>query len=77
MVRHPDPDILQILDPRPLLDQAASIAAFYGGTGLFIAETLAAGVIVGSQLWFGLPVNVGCLLENAADELAVAERIVV
>jgi hypothetical protein len=39
--------VLQVLDPRPLLDKAASIAARYGGTGLLIAESLAAGLAYG------------------------------
>jgi hypothetical protein len=34
--------VLQVLDPRPLLDEAAILAARYGG-GSLICETLAAG----------------------------------
>jgi hypothetical protein len=61
IVRHPHPEILQILDPRPLLDQAAILAARYGGTGLLTAETLAAGMAHGG-LHFGLPADVGRLV---------------
>lgn len=32
-LRHPHPEVFQILDPRPLLDEAAIIAARYGRTG--------------------------------------------
>ena len=37
-IRHPHPEVLAVLDPRPLLDDAAALAARYGG-GLLIAET--------------------------------------
>ena len=57
--------------PRPLLDQAAQLAARYGGTGLLTAETLAAGMAHG-ELYFGLAVNVGRLLERAAGEIGIA-----
>ncbi|MGH3598975.1 MAG: hypothetical protein ACRDQH_01645 [Pseudonocardiaceae bacterium] len=75
MVRHPHPDVLKVLDPRPLLDEAAAIAARYGGTGLLIAETLAAGLAHGRQLWFGTPVNVGRLVTQAAAELGIAVHV--
>ncbi len=32
-LRHPHPEVLQVLDPRPHLDDAAAIAARYGGGG--------------------------------------------
>ncbi|HEX3424887.1 MAG TPA: hypothetical protein VHT30_02065 [Acidimicrobiales bacterium] len=38
-IRRPHPDIVQVLDPRPLLDQAASIGARYRTGGLLITET--------------------------------------
>ena len=66
---NPHPDVLQILDPRPLLDEAASIAARYGVGGLLIAETLAAGLAHGHQLWFGTPRNVGRTLAGIAADL--------
>lgn len=39
-VRFPHPDVLQVLDPRPLLDEAATLAARFGNTGWLVAETL-------------------------------------
>lgn len=74
-LRHPHPEVLQVLDPRPLLDDAAAIAARYGGTGLLIAETLAAGLAY-DGLWFGTERNVGRLLARAATELGVAVSVV-
>jgi len=53
-----------------LLDEAARLAARYGGTGWLIAETLAAGLTYGRALWFGTERNVGRLLARAADDLA-------
>jgi len=73
-LRHPHPELLQILDPRPLLDDAAAIAARYGG-GLLVAETLAAGLANGRLLWFGVGRNVGGLLEDAAGDLAVTVHV--
>jgi len=75
-LRHPHAEVLQVLDPRPLLDDAAVIAARYGGTGWLIAETLAAGIAHGGQLWFGAEHNVGRLLASAAPELGVTIRVV-
>ena len=74
-IRWPHPDVLTVLDPRPLLDDAAVLAARFGGTGLIVAETLAAGLAHGHQLWFGTPANVGRLLEHAAQELGVAVQV--
>jgi len=31
--RWPHPEVLRILDPRPMLDEAAALAARFGGTG--------------------------------------------
>ena len=73
-LRWPHPEVLQILDPRPLLDKAAQIAARYGGTGLLVAETLAAGLAYG-QLYFGRHDNVGRLLARAATELGIAVHV--
>jgi hypothetical protein len=67
--------VLEILDPRPLLDEAAAIAARYGGTGLLVAESLAAGLTHGRQLWFGTERNVGHVLSRAADELGIAVHV--
>jgi hypothetical protein len=46
-IRNPHPEVLQILDPRPLLDEAASIGAGNGTGGLLVTETLAAGLAYG------------------------------
>ncbi len=73
VVRWPHPEVL---DPRPLLDEAAAIAARYGG-GLLVAETLAAGLAHGRQLWFGTSANVGRLLDRASDDWGVAVHVVV
>jgi hypothetical protein len=74
-IRHPHPEVLQVLDPRPLLDEAAILAARYGGTGLLVAESLAAGLSYGHQLWFGTNDNVGHLLARAAVELGIAVHL--
>lgn len=73
-LRHPHPEVLQVLDPRPLLDTAAAIAARYGGTGLLVAETLAVGLSQGA-LWFGTEQNVGRLLRRTAGDLGIAVHI--
>lgn len=74
-VRFPHPEVLFVLDPRPLLDEAAQIAARYGGTGLLVAESLAAGLAHGRQLYFGRQDNVGRLLSRAAGELGIAVHV--
>ena len=74
-VRWPHPEVLQVLDPRPLLDEAAVLAARFGGTGLLTAETMAAGLAHGRQLWFGTGANVGRLLERAAGELGIGLHV--
>ena len=71
-VSYPHPEVLQVADPRPLLDEAAQIAARYDGTGWLSAETLAAGLTWGRALWFGTERNVGPLLAAAADDLGIA-----
>jgi len=70
-IRWPHPEVLQILDPRPLLDRAAMLANRYGG-GLLIGETLAAGLVNGRQLFFGTARNIGPRLRRGADDLGVA-----
>ena len=57
-LRWPHPDVLQVLDPRPLLDDGAILAARFGG-GLRNSEILAAGIAYGAELWFGTATNVG------------------
>jgi hypothetical protein len=71
-LRHPHPEVVQILDPRPLLDEAASIGARYRTGGLLMVETLAAGLAYGHQLWFGTQRNVGRRLADIAAELNIA-----
>lgn len=74
-LRYPHPEVLEILDPRPLLDRAASIGARYGTGGLLVTECLAAGFTHGRQLWFGTPRNVGRRLAETAEALGIAIRI--
>ena len=74
-LRHPHPEVLHILDPRPLLDEAASIGARYGTGGLLVTETLAAGLAYGHQLWFGTQRNVGRRLAEIADELKITVHV--
>lgn len=75
VVRYPHPEVFQVVDPRPLLDEAAAIAARYGGTGLLIAETLAAGLSFGRQLWFGMNAHVGRVMGRAAGDLGIAVHV--
>lgn len=70
-IRWPHPEVLQVLDPRPLLDRAAQLANRYGG-GLLIGETLAAGIANGRRLFFGTARNIGSRLRAGADDLGVA-----
>lgn len=71
-IRRPHPEVLQILDPRPLLDEAAAIGARYRAAGLLVGETLAAGLTHGHQLWFGTQRNVGDRLAEIAADLHIA-----
>lgn len=74
-IRRPHPEVLQILDPRPLLDDAAAIGAAYDAAGLLVGETLAAGLAHGNQLWFGTPRNIGKRLAEIAADLRIAINI--
>ena len=74
-IRRPHPEVLQILDPRPLLDEAAAIGARYRAGGLLVGETLAAGLTYGHQLWFGTQRNVGTRLAEIADDLHIAIHV--
>jgi hypothetical protein len=69
--------VVAILDPRPLLDEAAAIAARLGTAGWLIAETLASGLAYNNQLWFGADRNVGRVVERAAPELDIAVTVVI
>lgn len=74
-MRYPHPEVLQVLDPRPLLDEAASIGARYRTGGLLIVETLAAGLAFGQQLWFGTERNIGDRLAEIAVDLGIAVHL--
>ena len=72
----PDPEVFGVIDPRPFMDDAAIIAARYGGTGWLIAETRAAGLALGNQLWFGFDANIGVVVRRGADELGIAIQVI-
>ena len=74
-IRYPHPEVLQILDPRPLLDEAAQLGARFRG-GWLINETLAAGLHHRRALWFGTERNVGRTLRSAASEVGIAVHVV-
>lgn len=74
-IRHPDPEVLTLLDTRPLLDEAARITARFGG-GWLIGETLAAGLTHGHQLFFGNAANVGATILVAGTELDIQIKAV-
>ncbi len=74
-IRHPHPEVLQVLDPRPLLDEAASIGARYGSGGLLVTETLAAGLTHGRALYFGTEANIGRRLRDIAADLGIAVHV--
>ena len=70
-IRFPHPEVLHILDPRPLLDDAAAINARHNAGGWLISETLAAGLLHRHELWFGRERNVGPRLATAAEGLGI------
>lgn len=74
-IRHPHPEVFQVLDPRPFLDEAASISARYRLGGLLVPEVLAAGLTFGRHLWFGNPANVGRRMAEVAADLRIAIHI--
>jgi hypothetical protein len=74
-VRFPHPEVLQVLDTRILLDEAAQITALHGG-GWLIGETLAAGRSFGHALWFGRPDNVGRVMATASERLGITIHVV-
>jgi hypothetical protein len=71
-VRNPHPEVLHVLDPRPLLDEAAAI----GTGGMLVTETLAAGLAYGRALYFGTEANVGLRLAEIAADLGIAVHVV-
>jgi hypothetical protein len=74
-IRFPHPELVRVLDSRVILDEAAQIAAHWGG-GWLIAETLAAGLNNGRALWFGHSDNVGRGLATAAGALGIDVHVV-
>lgn len=76
VISEPDTRIVQVLDPRPLFDQACRIGAAYRSSGRLVTETLAAGLAHGRALWFGSPSNVGRRLAEIAAELGVTINVV-
>jgi hypothetical protein len=75
-IRRPHPEVLQVLDPRPPLDETAAIGARDGSAGLLVGETLAAGLTYGRQLWFGTERNVGERLAAIAVDLRIDVRVI-
>jgi hypothetical protein len=75
-IRNPHPEVLQVLDPRPLLDEAASIGAVYRTGGLLVTETLAAALAYGRALHFGTEANVGRRLAEIAHDLGISVYII-
>jgi hypothetical protein len=73
-LRYRHPEVLQITDLRPLLDEAVQLGARFGG-GWLIDETLAAGRQHGGTLRFGTERNAGSTLQAAAEVLGVAVHI--
>jgi hypothetical protein len=76
-LRFPRREVIEVLDPRPRLDEAAQIAARFGTTGWLIAETVTAGLTYGRQLWFGSERNVGIRLREIAEDLGIAVRVAI
>lgn len=74
-IRFPHPELVQVLDSRVLLDEAAQIAGRWGG-GWLVAETLAAGAQYGRALWFGRQGNVGRVTAAAAEGLGISVFVV-
>ncbi|MGK2957597.1 MAG: hypothetical protein ACSLFB_04180 [Acidimicrobiales bacterium] len=74
-LRFPHPEVLHVIDPRPLLDDAAEINARYNAGGLLISESLAAGLLHHRQLWFGSARNVGLRLASVAEDLAITIHV--
>jgi hypothetical protein len=69
-LRFPHPEVLQILDPRPVLDEAARLGARFGGAGSSMRRSLpvsTTGMLCGSER---SGMSAGCsptLLKNSAS----------
>lgn len=74
-IREPDPYLVTILDPRPLMVRAAQINARFGGGGLLVCETAAAAIDHGNELWFGRAQNVGRRLLDIARAMGIEVHI--
>jgi hypothetical protein len=74
-LRTPHPHMVEVPDPRPLLDEAARISAGFCGTGWLIAESVTAALHHGRQLWYGSERNIGGRLREIADELGIDVRV--
>lgn len=74
-LRLPPPELLAVLDPRSLLDQAAQISAAYGGAGLLVAELVTASLHHGRTLWFGNERNIGRKTIEIADDLGITINV--
>jgi hypothetical protein len=75
VLRRPAPKVLEVLDPRPLLDQAAEISAAYGGTGLLVAEMITAALHHGRTLWFGNERNIGIRIREIAQDFGISIHV--
>ncbi len=70
-LRSPHPHVVEILDPRPYLDEAAQISARFGGTGWLVAEAITAALHHGRELWYRNERNIGARTRIIAAELGV------
>lgn len=75
VLRSPHPHVLEVLDPRPYLDEAARISARFGGTGWLVAESLTAALHHGRQLRYGSERNIGPRTRLIATALGVTIRV--
>lgn len=76
VLRAPHPGVIEVLDPRPHLDEAAQISAQYRGTGWLIAETITAALHHGRELWYGNQRNIGIRTREIAQDLGITIHVV-
>ncbi len=67
---NPDPTVLSVIDPRPLIRTAAALQNTYA-VSLLQAETLAAGIGDDGSVRFGDPDNASDAVRRAARELGI------